>query len=525
MAGKKDKKTASSLAERFFALFPSNLRSSGRFDPGRERAFTEYEPLTVVDFERHLSGQMGCGGVPIQDDNSCMWGAIDFDNHDSDEDLPIKKMEEVARANALPLILCRSKSGGVHAYIFCEKPIAASRVRMMLTKWAATLGMPGAEIFPKQARLGTTKEGKLQLGNWINLPYLNAGKTVRYAIHDGKKLTAEEFVAVAEKLRVSEAQLRGFALTDHPEAPPCVQRMLSHGVAQGHRNEALYNIVVYFKKSTPNEIDAKAVEVNSTIFAKPLPRAEMGRTIASASRPDYGYRCNEEPVRSLCDRETCLKRKFGITPQDAEKLATTESLPVFTDLVKYLSEPVRWEVKIDGVKVTNISTPQLLEWRAMREVMADRLTKVVPLIHANEWARILSDLMKEARIIDAPDDASVAGSIRDRLREFASKTDLLNRGEDANDRKALLRGLPVVQKYEGTRMIMFRSQDFVNYLKRTKSEELKGVNLWFAVKELGVQHTKLRCGDNNINIWYLPLKEVTGGVPEQLEGPKFQSEL
>lgn len=523
MAGKREKTASSAtLAERFFKLFPSNLRSSGRYDPARDRPFTEYEPLTAVDFQRHLDGKMGCGGVPIHDDNSCMWGAIDFDNHDSDEDLPIVKMEEIARANALPLLLCRSKSGGVHAYLFMEKPIAASRVKMMLTKWAATLGYPGSEIFPKQSTLGTTKEGKLQLGNWLNLPYMNAAKTLRYCIFDGKKLSADEFVLMAEKLRVNEAQLRGYMITDHPDAPPCIQRLLSHGVAQGHRNEGLYNIVVYLKKSAPKEFEAKAAEINSTVFAKPLPRSEMGRTIASAARPDYGYRCNEEPIRSLCDRETCLKRKFGITPEDAQKLATTEALPSFTELVKYLSEPVRWELKIDGVKVTNISTPQLLEWRAMREVLADRLTKVVPLIHANEWARVLADLMKEARIVDAPDDASVAGAVRDRLREFASKTDLLNRGEDVNDRKALLRGNPVVQKYEGTRMIMFRGQDFVNYLKRTKSEELKGINLWFAVKELGVQHTKLRCGDSNINIWYLPLKEVTGGVPE---APNFKSEL
>ncbi len=188
-----------------------------------------------------------------------------------------------------------------------------------------------------------------------------------------------------------------------------------------------------------------------------------------------------------------------------------------------MSEPVRWELKIDGIRITNVMTPQLLDWRAMREMVADRLTKIVPMIKPQEWERILIPLMQEARIIDVPDEASVNGVIRDRLREFAAKADLFNRGEDKEDRKALLRGLPCIQKHEGERVVMFKGNDFVNYLKRTKAEELKGVNLWFAIKELGVSHCRLRAGDENINVYYVPVKQVINGLTA--EPPAFKSEI
>lgn len=510
-------------AERLAALFRGNTRSSGRYDPKRDRAFTEYEPLISADWKAHLAGTMGAGSVPIQDDNSCEWAAIDIDNHDSDEDIPIKEIDDKIAVNRLPLIACRSKSGGVHAYLFLSQPQQSNRIRAVLTKWAALIGHSGSEIFPKQGMLGAGKDGAKQLGNWINLPYMGGEKTNRYAVRDGKRLTLEQFLDLAEKSRATTKQLQSESLAEHPEAPPCVQRMLVNGVAQGHRNEAMYAIAVYLRKAFPNEAEQKAKDANLTVFAKPLGKSEMNRTVSSALRPDYAYRCGEEPCRSLCERDTCLQRKCGITPADAERIAAHEQLPIFADLIKYMTEPVRWEMKIDGIRVTNVMTPQLLDWRSMREMIADRLTKIMPMIKPAEWERILMPLMKEARILEVPDEASVNGIIRARLREFAAKADLMSRGEDKGEREVLLRGLPVVQLVDGLRQVAFRAQDFVNYLKRTKSEELKGVNLWFAAKEMGLTHHRIRAGKENINVWCLPVKEAIGGLTE--EPPKFKSDL
>jgi len=497
--------------KRFLALYNSNTRSSGRFNPENGRMHTEYSGLDEDVVREHLLGNTGIGAVPILDDDNCQWAAIDIDNHDDDidGDIPILPIEEYIRHNKLPLVACRSKSGGVHCYLFLEKPLPAARIRATMAKWAAQLGYAGVEVFPKQSKLFESKESKKkQLGNWINLPYLGGGKTNRYAVYDGKQLTLEQFLDLAEKSRTNFAQLKAMAASEHPDAPPCIQKMMGQGVAQGNRNEALYNIVVYLKKAWPEEYEARAVDANKAVFTKPLGRSEMSRTIASAAKPDYGYRCNEEPIRSLCDREACLKRKFGITPDDASRLDTVDALPVFSDMVKFLSDPVRWEMKIDGVKVTNIHTDELLDFRCMRKIIAERLTRVVPNITVKEWERILSPIVKESRIMEVPDDASVSGVIRDRLREFAAKTDLTNRGEDIEDRKALLRGQPVVQVVGGERCVVMRGQDFVIYLKRTKSEELRGVNLWMAIKDMGVVSTKMRAGGQNINVWTIPVATV-----------------
>lgn len=520
-------KPVGSPAERLYALFPGNTRSSGRFDPKRDRAFTEDSPLRVENFQDHIDGVIGCGAIPIQDDDACQFAALDIDNHGSDEDIPLRPFAEKIAALNLPLVACRSKSGGIHAYLFLDKPQPCTRIRVLMTAMAIKLGVAGCEVFPKQGKLVTGKDGKRAQGNWLNLPYYEAEKTMRYAIVGDKKLELLEFLDYVEHHKVTEATLRGLSASEHPDAPPCVQKMYANGVAQGQRNEGLYAIAVYLHKAVGDDYTAKALEANQSVFAKPLPRAEAARTVGSAGKPDYGYRCNEEPCRSLCDRSTCLSRKFGITPADAERQDTVDALPAFTDLVKLVSEPVRWEVKIDTVKIGGISTEQLLDWREIRSLIAERLTKVVPMIKNNEWERILQPLMKDARIVDTPDDASINGVIRERLREFASKTDLMSKGTDKDDRKGLLRGLPVVQQVDGERCVVFRAQDFVNYLKRTKSEELKGVALWLAVKDLGTGHARMRIGGRegeNLNVWHLPVKAVVG-IESKAEAPEFRSEL
>jgi hypothetical protein len=471
--------------------------------------FVEYNAVDGEVMDAHLFGTLGCGAVPIRDDATCSWGAIDIDNHGEDVDIPLAEIDRNIHTFGLPLVACRSKSGGVHAYMFLKEPTPAARVRELLAQWAVKLGYAGAEVFPKQSKL-FVREGKTAFGNWINLPYFRADTTDRYAIVEGKHLSLEEFIQYAESIKVDKVGIRSLMVMDHPDAPPCIQAILSRGAAEGHRNEAMYNVGVYLRKVDPTTAPAIATRANQFIFAKALPKAELTRTINSAMKPEYGYRCGEEVIKQHCNRELCLQRKFGITPDEADTNDKHGSLPVFGGLVKYLTEPVRWELVMDGVRVFNIGTVDLLDWRYIRQVCADRLTRVIPMIKNTEWERMLSPLMETARIVEAPDDASVNGVIRDRLREFCAKADLADRGDDKVARKGLLRGMPVVQKMDGDRCIMFRGQDFINFLKRTKTEELKGVNLWFAVQELGVMHRKVRIGGekDSCNVWYLPVKTV-----------------
>jgi hypothetical protein len=124
-------------------------------------------------------------------------------------------------------------------------------------------------------------------------------------------------------------------------------------------------------------------------------------------------------------------------------------------------------------------------------------------------------------VIEAPDEATMAGQIRVKLEEYCRKVDLNSPGTDIKERERMLRGQPCVQIENGEPVVMFRLEDFITYLKRIKYEELKGMNLWTAIKDC-VTPTKRRIREYNVRVVYIPVKEITDMKPEKQE---FKSEL
>lgn len=497
-----------SLSERFANLFKGNERTFGQWDPikadKKSQSYTLYKSATVADFEKHLSGHTGIGRVPILDDNRCWWGAIDIDSHGEDDYINIEAIAKAIYAKGFPLVACRSKSGGVHCYMFASEPIPAIMIKRTLQKWAKEIGYGGVEIFPKQSELLDN-----QNGNWINLPYFNSESTVRYAVmsENGKpkKLSIEEFIKYAESCKLSNSMLRSFVMAGHEQAPPCLQDLMIEGIPKGSRNEALYAFTVYLRKKLPlSSYKQAAMEINQDIFEPPLQISEANRTIVSASRREYRYKCTEEPCRSKCNSKECLTREYGIEPSDA--FESGEGVPEFTGLRVINTEPPLWELTVNGVTIV-VQTKVLRDFRLLAEEIMEKLLIVVPILKQKDWLPMLAEIMQKVERIEAPDNASVEGVIRERLAEFIDRADFNSNGKDPDDKSLILRGLPVIQEegQAGQRIVMFRGTDFISYLKRTRSEELKGNSLWLALRKMGIKHKRSRIEGKVTNVWYIPV--------------------
>jgi hypothetical protein len=56
---------------------------------------------------------------------------------------------EKIRKLKLPLVVCRSKSGGAHCFLFTTEWVDAKDMQATLQQISAALGYGGSEIFPK----------------------------------------------------------------------------------------------------------------------------------------------------------------------------------------------------------------------------------------------------------------------------------------------------------------------------------------------------------------------------------------
>ena len=514
------------LVAEYAKLFAGNLRSYGQWDPSTGSMSTVKSEVRIEDYEKHISGAMGLGIVPITDGGTCAFGAIDVDKHETDGDIDFRSIAEKIAEYRLPLVMCRTKRGGAHLYLFGQEFLPAKLVQRVLASWRDMLKIPyKTEIFPKQDTL-VTASGEKGLGNWINLCYFAGEKTSRYAFDDEfRPLSFELFVQLAQSKRITTEQLSEMATREHLEAPPCIQKMIQMGVESGSRNEAMYNVTVYLKRARPENYFSDALLLNSTMFDKPLGPAEAKKVIRSASRRDYLYKCGEDPCKSLCDRKVCVTREFGISMDEKKDLDAQDELPGFTQLIEYKSEPPRWGLHVNGTLIPNIPTIVLRDPALMGTLVFEVMKINIPKMSQDAWRkRVLDPLIPGLTTVEVPKEASASGIIVSKFHEFVQKADLSSDGKNPEDRKALTRNIPVVQEIKGQRCIVFRGTAFSEFLKRNKAEVMTGMDLWISLRrDCGADHDKIRIpGGKPINVWYAPL---TDDHEEKINEPEFRTEF
>ena len=121
------------VAEIFLQLFGGYGKAHGqtavldRAKHGKTQAKYRivHEPLTVELVQNHLDGKLGVGSIPIDETSHCSFGALDIDDYNLDL---VELLSKVKRFK-LPLVVCRSKSGGAHLFLFLSEKVAASEVR------------------------------------------------------------------------------------------------------------------------------------------------------------------------------------------------------------------------------------------------------------------------------------------------------------------------------------------------------------------------------------------------------------
>lgn len=507
---------------RFMRLFRGNTRSYGRWDPSKpkdKQSLTEKSQFTDSAFNDHLDGcgRKGIGIVPIRDDGTTFWGAIDLDNHGSDKDIDIREVEKKVAAKGLPLIPCRSKSGGVHLYIFFNEPVRADMVKNVLTRWAKELEVDGVDcIYPKQGKLTVNSEGERALGNWINLPYYGGDPhTDRFAVSNGKRLTLEAFLLQAESRAIDLVALQKYFSDDLSEMPPCLQaRLKSGGFSSGERNDGVYQVAVFCRKRDPDSAKDAAHDLSLRLMPEhPLTFKERDKTIRSAvGSRSSNYKCGG--FKDVCDREACRKLKWGISESEYEAMASRATMPTFHSLIKFRNaEPMRFDLMVgdeeNSRKIEGLTIDELVSFPDLRKAVMAKTHIVLPRLKGDEWDKILRSLFDAVQIEDVPEDSTPEGMVYTRLLEFLRKANLKSEGDSAKDREALVRGVPVVQLYHDQLVVMFRHVDFVSYLAKTRTDAIKNKDLWFrANRHMGVENTRVKVGKQVIPVWYLPMSAI-----------------
>ena len=431
---------------------PSTVHSSNGKQKGRP--FTVKKPVIDVLWENHLKGkEPALGIIPINEKNLCRWGCIDIDQYDFNHKKFIKKIKQ----KKLPLVVCRSKSGGAHVFLFVSEWIEAAAMREKLKVMAATLGYSECEIFPKQEYL-LIERG--DTGSFLNLPYHGGDNTTRYAFKDdGDAANLKEFIELHSKYKLTKEKFENLTIESEKEqnikdGPPCLQTLCKEGFPEGTRNNGLYNIGVYLKKANPDTWQTDLATYNTKFMKPPLSPQQVMTTISSLNKKDYQYKCKDQPICNYCDSLTCQTRKFGI--------GNGTLMPDISNLRKFTSDPPRWFVNVGGETV-DVKTNELRTFDLFDEACMDQISIKLPNVSKPIWGKVISNLMKAVEEIEAPETLKYKKQLEEHLENFTTdraagkqKTDI-NRGVSWTD--------------EGK--TYFKFKDFWKYLQNTRTWDME----------------------------------------------------
>ena len=453
------------IMDKFKSIFLGLEIAYGQYQPGERgengkqkgKAFIVRGDVTNDLWSNHLEGKgAALGIIPITKDNSCRWGCIDIDEYNFDH---LSLIKSIRKLN-LPLIVCRSKSGGAHVFLFTKENIPASLMQSKLKQMSVILGYEGSEIFPKQTEILVDRG---DTGNFLNLPYFNEMKGLRYAFNDnGSAASLEEFYKLYDLLACGRQEVEKIEIEEKKieEAfsggPPCLNKLASIGFGEGSRNNALFNIAVYYKQSQPDSWEDEIVKANMKYMEPPLSNNEVQQLIKSVSRKGYDkYRCKDAPINAVCQAGLCRTKRFGVGYGE-------EEMPILGSLTKYTSNPPQWFLDVGETRI-ELKSEQIYSPNLFALACLDQANLIVPIPKPKDWKQhFLKPMMQDLQEVEPLESLNPMNEITGLLQDWTTNRQSARTLDDVFNK------LPYTD--EKREFTYFRMEDFYNFCKRNHWE-------------------------------------------------------
>jgi len=404
------------------------------------KSFVIKKAVTDNLWQKHLDGKEPRLGIfPVTAKNLCKWACIDIDLYTYDYETLLKKIID----KKLPLIMCRSKSGGVHIFLFSINFAPAEQMQYAINKCAAILGVKDIMdcVYPKQTKI-LAERG--DVGNYLNLPYFNMEDPSCYAYkEDFTKASIQEFFEMYDKKALTNVEsftnkspplplkIKAQKLKDsnpYLEAPPCLLALIEEKIKKGERDDALLNFGIFYKKSHEAFLDKQGkphtwenllIEANRRYFEPPMTHDEVTKTIKTLQR-DYKYTCQKPVIRRVCNPKLCITRKYGIGAGEQ----VSEAKDVLGDITEYTSRPPRFFLDVQPVDLEKLRVRVEVDFNTLRkkdsfyDAVGNQASVWLPEMKAHIYNELMKEKFDNRSYEKAPEEASEDYEFKELFNEF-----------------------------------------------------------------------------------------------------------
>jgi len=500
---------------KFRDIFNGLTRAHGVYHKGEVKengkvsgkAFILKEEVTDIHWKNHIEGiEPSLGIVPIRDDSTCSWCCIDVDDYTLD----ILKTITNIRKLKIPIVPCRSKSGGLHLFIFVKGSITASLARKKLKEIASILGFAHCEIFPKQTELDV-KRG--DTGNFLNLPYFKGDMSGRYSIDDkGESRTMEQFFEAVNQYAIIPEDFQNLSVKSLKpkktsfDGPPCIEILQNIGIYEGGRDDAVFHYCCYAKKKFPTDQWQNEVFKFNTDYCKPpMGYDQVKQKIDQHEKKDYGYKCKDQPMMSHCDSSKCRVRKFGIGRDDMDMS--------IENLTKLESDESVWHLDVDGHRIT-VTTDELMDQKLFRKKVLETKTTLPVEMTKRDYEARIRELLDTVEVVKMPYEVTKEGRFNAHLDDFIFNQAIADDIEDIMNHCV----------YKEDNKVFFQLSSLERYLRKNQFKEFSTTQMGSIIRDRGGDSKRTRINSNTVkNLFWIP--DPQPKQEKKLAVPKVDDEV
>jgi hypothetical protein len=285
--------------------------------------------------------------------------------------------------------------------------------------------------------------------------------------------------------------------------------LCKNGIPEGARNNGLFNLGVYLRKAYPDTWESEILTHNMKFIHPPLPLGEVNTVAKQLERKDYAYKCSDAPINSVCNRELCMTRKFGI-----EGVVTGVQI---ANLRKYNSIPPVWFLDVMGQPL-EMQTDDLLNQAAFQRACVEQLNFLPRTLKKDFWETRINGLLNEmseteGSIIEVSEDVSITGQFNEHLEDFCTGH------QAAEEREQILLKRPWTDEERSE--TYFRIKDLESYLVKVNFKHFKTHQIAQRLRDLNGAASRLTIQAKQVRLWRIPAFDKNNAA---VDAPKFTSD-
>ena len=178
---------------------------------------------------------------------------------------------EIIKKYKLPFVPVKSKSGGLHIFVFFNDFTSTDKVLKKLNEINQQYFL-AQEIFP--------------CNKAVNMPYHNVNASMEFAFDDNNTpVLVGKFIEIAYEKMIAAEDFYNFKVQEYEaesqwkDYPPCVQKLIQEGWSGNNRNNFLFNVLVLESKKDASlsvqQLEQIALARNNQIFSQQLSSNEV----------------------------------------------------------------------------------------------------------------------------------------------------------------------------------------------------------------------------------------------------------